>query len=430
MSYSNGIITAPVSIRDLQQCFGVSESDLGTIIAQVNINMWSRHKPIRYPSVKRIGFGDSDGSNEAKTVAYGLTPGNIKDGGTTFEQSDVTDLFEMEGYDWTYSKPTGGIAQPYRLTDFVNYYHNAVPFIVSDVPVATPTNPWTVNRANISYLRLKVTSDPDNSQYNLQGYDFDEAQIDLSEWYLGVLWGDTLYKGDTPITNADAGSFVTVQITTDMINHTYTVYVFLVRFDNSDGHYKYIKLPTAVGVNEFPTYIRVVQNNMDGGGGVPDARTNVWVIPDEGYTSLGWKKLDLVCEGSDASPKYRFINSSGNLCLKVKLQNSSSTEGTFYSGAFRVYNVERGFDVTPERMYVGDTENGTYTQTSTISVPAKSGNTNGVKYAILVFTQKDGTSIMKGTAGEEEVMFYIREGLEFYDTIYYKKGSAPAWQTV
>jgi hypothetical protein len=51
-----------------------------------------------------------------------------------------------------------------------------------------------------------------------------------------------------------------------------------------------------------------------------------------------------------------------------------------------------------------------------------------VKYVIVVFTQADGIPFMKGTSGSEEVYFYIKSHLEFYDTLNYRYGAAPAWE--
>ena len=48
MGYSNGIITAPVSIYDVQRALGiVGGGDLGTLIRDGNINMFAKYKPVR-----------------------------------------------------------------------------------------------------------------------------------------------------------------------------------------------------------------------------------------------------------------------------------------------------------------------------------------------------------------------------------------------
>lgn len=48
------LITAPVSIRNLQDCFGLGDADLGTIITNAAINMWARFKPVKLATVGLI----------------------------------------------------------------------------------------------------------------------------------------------------------------------------------------------------------------------------------------------------------------------------------------------------------------------------------------------------------------------------------------
>jgi hypothetical protein len=208
MSHTTNNITAPVSIYDIQQVLGIGgNGDLGTLIAQGNINMWSRHKPVAYPSVKQIGFGDSDGSNEAKTVNYGIRPGQITINDSGIETSDVTDLFEMAEFDWKYTKPTGGSQQPFRLTDFKGYSHDAVPFIVVE-----GVGDISINTAKQSALYIHATLDPGDSYDNLQSYDFEGSLVDLSDWFLTVLINDHFYRAPAHITDADAGSEVEIDL--------------------------------------------------------------------------------------------------------------------------------------------------------------------------------------------------------------------------
>ena len=419
MGYSNGFITPPVSIYDVQRALGTSENDVGRLCQHANINMWSRHKPVGYRSIKPIGFGDSDPTNEAKTVGYGLAPGAIKIGGSSFNESDVTDMFEDETgqYDWKYTKPAGGQSQPFRLTDFAGYYDGAMPFIVSEMGTSI-----VVNRAKSSQLYLHVTSDPGNSQYNLQTYDFDGANIDLSKWYLGALINGLRYRNDVPVTDPDSGSFVLVNLTSSMDGKTYPLYMFLHRFNESTGLFEYMKMPASGPYNRFPVTLSVYFDNSGAGGGIPESRQNVWLLPDYGLDSLGWKLLDNCCEDSDAMTKYRFQNTSGNLFMKVKMVNTSTDVGHFQSGNFKVFNVESGVECTPEMMLVSSDDT-TYQQVNNFNIPAKSGSAPGVMYVKLLFTQYDGTPIMKGTAGAEEVAFSINGHQEFYDTIYYLRGT-------
>jgi len=71
---------------------------------------------------------------------------------------------------------------------------------------------------------------------------------------------------------------------------------------------------------------------------------------------------------------------------------------------------------------------GTFDQVTSFEVPAGTTTNPGVKYVIVVFTQADGIPFMKGTSGSEEVYFYIKGHCEFYDSLNYRYGAAPAWE--
>lgn len=141
MAYSGNIITPPVSIHDLQKCFGKSKTDLGTLISISDINKWAKYKPIVVP--RRIDrLTNADISN----AKYGLTPAlnsmlySKSDAGST-GTSIVADTDELEqvlnsNAQWTYAKPGGTLSAPFRLADFsypadgqdrFGYYHLTPP---------------------------------------------------------------------------------------------------------------------------------------------------------------------------------------------------------------------------------------------------------------------------------------------------------------
>ena len=134
MAYSNGKISAPVSIYDIQRVLGVSLTDLGSLCTSDKINMWSKFKPVR-----------SDIGSLIDTTTY-LS-------GTTWNESlssqwwrDTLDLFThnckygiyaqtgtslaaifghyTNNRVWQYIMPSGGI-RPYRQLDFLQYNHKA-----------------------------------------------------------------------------------------------------------------------------------------------------------------------------------------------------------------------------------------------------------------------------------------------------------------
>lgn len=139
MAYNSGdhSISDPVSIYDIQRCFGNSSPDLGTLITNININKWAKYKPVRYPNVNTITQWDftnhvwqtgllapwwkaTDGlCGMATTIATEF-------GDPTNSQSFAYKLIHGQ-LGWNYVRPTGGATQPYRATDFAHYYGDAIP---------------------------------------------------------------------------------------------------------------------------------------------------------------------------------------------------------------------------------------------------------------------------------------------------------------
>ena len=116
MANSNGKITAPVSFADVNAVLGTSHTDLGNLCKDTHINMWAKYKPLHLSYF--IGI-----PTEAmlKAVKYGLSLYSSASLSTIISNTNGT----LNG--WTYSKPSGGAASPYRLHDFNKYYHNAQP---------------------------------------------------------------------------------------------------------------------------------------------------------------------------------------------------------------------------------------------------------------------------------------------------------------
>jgi hypothetical protein len=107
MGYSNGIITAPVSIYDVQRAIGASSPDLGTLCRHANINKWAKYKPVRSSVISVMTDADFI------AAGYGLSAPAAFYANT--QNPDAT---------WQYLKPrTNDWA---RLSDFNNYAHNCI----------------------------------------------------------------------------------------------------------------------------------------------------------------------------------------------------------------------------------------------------------------------------------------------------------------
>lgn len=141
MSYNSttGIITAPVSIKDVQQALGSSYNDIGRLIALGNINIWAKYKPVRLlNTLDTTGQWDS-AQNKWKSSAtwmhgspksgyavnnYGLAAHKDSSIAACIERYNAGD--QMNG--WVYNRPLGGGSSPYRLTDFAGYCSKAETF--------------------------------------------------------------------------------------------------------------------------------------------------------------------------------------------------------------------------------------------------------------------------------------------------------------
>lgn len=135
MAYNNGIITAPVSIYDVQRALGSGSNYLGTLCQNLNINKWAWFKPIR---TSNIGLLNESMRQSARyglffrenTDAENLLKGTVAINETNFDKA------ASSNYEWSYIRPTGGLSSPYRLTDFacedaslglIGYKHNTQP---------------------------------------------------------------------------------------------------------------------------------------------------------------------------------------------------------------------------------------------------------------------------------------------------------------
>lgn len=161
MSYdsSTGIISAPVSIDDVRSCLGESSYDLGTLCKSDKINIWAKYKPIALRG---------DFINLTNTLWWrgsgncGLFPKCVN----TLKELIAAQDGNMNG--WTYSKPLGNEYTPYRLLDFVGYYHNAQkPFSTLLVP---KEKKWTEGTSE--KVTITVSPSPPHD-YSLSYLNFD-----------------------------------------------------------------------------------------------------------------------------------------------------------------------------------------------------------------------------------------------------------------
>lgn len=157
MGVSNGIISAPVSLRDPYTCMGVGkyngQYDLGHVCSNKHgkTNKWSKFKPIRHHSLQELEDDAFETDNHYGVDVYDIygmridISHNMIGNGWT-QQGMVTNIAgDTEGFfykfskgmlsEWEYLPPRGGAYNEiYRQTDFIGYNHTSP----SPMPVARP----------------------------------------------------------------------------------------------------------------------------------------------------------------------------------------------------------------------------------------------------------------------------------------------------
>ena len=183
------MITAPVSIYDVQRALGANSPDLGTLCQNANINKFARFKPFRYNAL----FFASDAAQLTAAKAVNFGTGIVSCGTLTFA-SKYQDV-------WTHLAPrgagggAGGYNEMYRLTDFKNYQHKK--WQLGDAGDGRAF--YTIFNGYLSIPGSRV-SNQDTISFNMQcreneddadlgllyPYDFANAAKDFSGYYVGI----------------------------------------------------------------------------------------------------------------------------------------------------------------------------------------------------------------------------------------------------
>ena len=122
MAIENNIIKPPVQlVADVAKVLKANTYSLGNLCQHPNINMWSKYKPVQSEKVS-LWSRDAEGklvpdTTEWMKVRYGLA--------NKITTMSITEVFNKDNV-WGYNRPNGGTSQPFRLGDFIGYYHDAV----------------------------------------------------------------------------------------------------------------------------------------------------------------------------------------------------------------------------------------------------------------------------------------------------------------
>jgi|GEM_PF-3925929 len=172
MPYSDGLIYAPVGIRDISKTVGVGSSDLGTLFTSAAINKWAYCKPVIY---KKLGVMDKSkvrGTDEFLKAHLGFSIPHSAEGTDFFVWAQT--MAAMQG-SWVYNPPTGGSASPYRLPDCNGYYHHATK------PFSTP---YSYNPSEYQTAWQRSNGIP-YAPITINIYDYDDG-TDIDNYFMNV----------------------------------------------------------------------------------------------------------------------------------------------------------------------------------------------------------------------------------------------------
>lgn len=240
MSLSDGKITAPVSIDDVKNILGEPSNDLGTLCKSAKINMWAKYKPTCYPSpFPDDWYKDRDGNYGISVPTYNTLE--------SLYNAYFIDGDENHDNGYTYERPSGGSATPYRLGDFRGYNSRATSPINSFLVTARATTNSGVSGS--CEFRVKPPTGEDD-RVNL-------GDIGITK---DCYFGFALFKSGKPVyfrteSNTVSNGNFQVQIGGNGSNLTIGTYVAIpflstAKYDNSDIHNfvvgSWYSIPTAV----------------------------------------------------------------------------------------------------------------------------------------------------------------------------------------
>lgn len=116
------IVTKPIGTTDIATALGVDSRDVGTLCTSEEINMMAKYKPIEFAKWDELSERDIVSAHDpANNIFFGIQITGTTNG--TFDQTIV----QLHDATFTYIRPKGGEASPFRMTDFHNYKHDARP---------------------------------------------------------------------------------------------------------------------------------------------------------------------------------------------------------------------------------------------------------------------------------------------------------------
>ncbi len=214
-----------ITVSKVAETLGVTSTDVGKLCICNTTNKFSKWKPVRYNTQTGIT------ADQLKSVEYGLQiPRSAENPSAQIIPSSILT-------DWVYLQPQGGASSPYRLGDYRNYLHEAVPPVFSTYSkyhgepkhVQWKTTAESSNKIRLN-LQLGSAEDEGMSNYNLKMKDFSfgltTAQANHDCHLMAYIYQGHFdpYNGDTLPSSADKVLINPVEISPTSGDYSKSIY--------------------------------------------------------------------------------------------------------------------------------------------------------------------------------------------------------------
>ena len=300
----NSNVNLATNIRDVLNAAGGSVTNDTTTFftSSANINMWSKHKPVPLTA----DFPDYNGTwwkGNSGNCGINITQYNSMD-----EVYNAT-TGSLNG--WSYTLPSGGSYEPFRLGDFRGYSTDAVPPFKA---FKFPERVQTGSTVTATFEYNPTTTD----SRSLQLADFSS----LDNCYLGVMVWDTttnkrLVWNTTSTTIKNGANQVSVKMSVSYLGARYKAVPFLSTATQLQGaaiqsavYYTVPKIDKVlVNVVEELDELSVQAQYEYGSGGIIPSRLKYK------FSFTNWS------EGSTSNNTVKLLNSSGGTEYSANLPN-------------------------------------------------------------------------------------------------------------
>lgn len=346
---NNSYLQGDFTIADLASLLGYNSSHFGAVVANGDINKFARFKAVAYPS------GEPISEAQRRSVAHGITIPDV----VTSSSITGAAIMDAASNDWQYTRPTGGVNDPYRMADFRNenapttgmgYYKDAVP----PIQVNYPQNGWKYTRGSTSRtFSIHIDLDPDDSTINLQAEDFVASGLNLNEWTLiayvdSQYFSTKLFASDDTILSGGEVSGNTIVITIPSGSGSYSADVYICMYRYNSGRYEFLPLPKQGSYNPTIMSLYIKDDASESGGGIDG---DVFQNTQASYALDGtFRPLADFTDGGEAKWAMRSFN--GSLFFRIPITNKSGRTVNIPRNAFNL-TLEDG-DYTANFMYDED----------------------------------------------------------------------------